>query len=253
MFDYCEGIECGPDAARVLIGCGMTPDECDWLPQEWRAGLFPLGPSREHFVGWRGLVLAAVSREPDPDYDYARKVRWAYDPEDAAAADWECGWQALVRVTRLLAHFYGLISSDRLLSPYPASRDQARLDVEPLLDGLVRSRRESGTPGESSPASGREGPTGLVRPAIADPERPVWDETARVLWFRGLECKRFKRPAPHQETILAAFQEDGWPDAIDDPLAPGKLVATVESLNDRLQHIKFGLNGVGTGVCWQPV
>ena len=71
--------------------------------------------------------------------------------------------------------------------------------------------------------------------------------------FRGRECKRFAKPAPNQEKVLAAFQEENWPDAIDDPLPFGKLATTVESLNDRLQHIKFTLNGAGTGVCWQPV
>ena len=82
---------------------------------------------------------------------------------------------------------------------------------------------------------------------------PVWDATARILRFRDAECKRFKRTAPDQEKLLAAFQEEEWPDAIDDPLPPGKLATTVESLNDRLQHIRFSLNGAGTGVCWHPV
>jgi hypothetical protein len=81
---------------------------------------------------------------------------------------------------------------------------------------------------------------------------PAWDATARRLRFRDKLCKAFKKPAPAQEKILAAFQEEGWPDAIDDPLDAGKLGRTVESLNDRLQHVKFTLNGAGTGVCWRP-
>jgi hypothetical protein len=81
-------------------------------------------------------------------------------------------------------------------------------------------------------------------------EVPRWDGTARLLRFRGEECKRFRKPARDQEKVLAAFQEEGWPDAIDDPLPSGKLARTVESLNDRLRHIKFSLNGTGTGVCW---
>jgi hypothetical protein len=101
---------------------------------------------------------------------------------------------------------------------------------------------------------------GLIPPA-ATPERveqparevPAWDETARCLRFRGVVCKRYKQPAPDQERVLATFQEDGWPDAVDDPLPPGKLVQTVESLNKRLAYIRFGLNGAGTGVCWRAV
>ncbi len=82
---------------------------------------------------------------------------------------------------------------------------------------------------------------------------PGWEATARRIMFRGQVAKQFKKPAPDQETILAAFQEDGWPDAIDAPLTSDKLARTVESLNDRLQHIKFRLNGAGTGVCWSAV
>ncbi len=83
-------------------------------------------------------------------------------------------------------------------------------------------------------------------------EVPAWEETARRLLFRGQVCKHFKKPAPDQETVITAFQEEGWPDAIDDPLQPGKLARTVESLNKRLRHIRFRLNGAGTGVCWHP-
>jgi len=43
------------------------------------------------------------------------------------------------------------------------------------------------------------------------------------------------------------FQEEEWPDAIDDPLRPGKLATTVESLNNRLQQIRFSLNGAVPG------
>ena len=32
--------------------------------------------------------------------------------------------------------------------------------------------------------------------------------------------KQFKVPSPTQESILAAFEEEGWPAAIDDPLPP---------------------------------
>ncbi len=33
--------------------------------------------------------------------------------------------------------------------------------------------------------------------------------------------KESRLPAPHQELILAALQEEGWPERLDDPL-PGK-------------------------------
>ncbi|MBP3959529.1 hypothetical protein J8F10_30155 [Gemmata sp. G18] len=92
-------------------------------------------------------------------------------------------------------------------------------------------------------------------PSEAPPpsEFPEWDDTERVLRFRGQECKRFKKTAPHQVKVLNAFQEEGWPNAISDPLPKGKLAKTIESLNMRLQHIKFSLNGAADGILWQPL
>jgi hypothetical protein len=96
-------------------------------------------------------------------------------------------------------------------------------------------------------------PTATKASAHASQDVPTWEATPRRLVYRGQVCKQFTKPAPNQERILAAFQEEEWPTGIDDPLPAGKLSATVESLNDRLQHIRFRLNGDGTGVCWSPV
>src|SRR5262249_44432444 len=54
-----------------------------------------------------------------------------------------------------------------------------------------------------------------------DARRPKWDADRRELWYGAVLCKRYRRPAPNQEKILAAFEEDGWPGRIDDPLDPG--------------------------------
>ena len=56
--------------------------------------------------------------------------------------------------------------------------------------------------------------------AAGENETPVWDAGCRELRLRGQIVKRFKVPSPIQESILAAFQEEGWPSAIDDPLPP---------------------------------
>ncbi len=97
-------------------------------------------------------------------------------------------------------------------------------------------------------------------------EAPRWDEQRRTLFVAGHKIKQFKQPAQSQELILIAFQEDGWPVRIDDPLPPlaGKdqhaikwrLRSTVENLN-RAQHgpirVRFLLDGTGQGVCWSIV
>jgi hypothetical protein len=48
--------------------------------------------------------------------------------------------------------------------------------------------------------------------------RPRWDQAARILWYRGRIVKCFGRPSPNVELIFAAFEEQGWPPCIDDPL-----------------------------------
>ena len=49
---------------------------------------------------------------------------------------------------------------------------------------------------------------------------PIWDPVVRELRLNSLLVKSYRRPAPNQERILNAFQEDDWPARIDDPLPP---------------------------------
>src|SRR5690606_33281778 len=51
-------------------------------------------------------------------------------------------------------------------------------------------------------------------------EMPCWHAETRELWIGDKLAKRFKRHAENQEIILNAFQEEGWPARIDDPLPP---------------------------------
>jgi len=90
---------------------------------------------------------------------------------------------------------------------------------------------------------------------------PEWD--ARLLELRLGEhiVKRLNRhPAPTQELILAVFEEEGWPEAIDDPLPTNhgvdtkrRLHHTVRNLN-RAQHphsIHFSVCDHGKSICWK--
>jgi hypothetical protein len=93
-------------------------------------------------------------------------------------------------------------------------------------------------------------------------ERPEWDGGRRELRVGGVMVKQFRQPAPSQETVLAAFQEEQWAPVIDDPL-PGRfdqdpklrLHDTVNNLNrhQRCQLIQFYRNGTGTGIGWRFV
>jgi len=48
--------------------------------------------------------------------------------------------------------------------------------------------------------------------------RPRWDGERCELWLGNVLVKRFRRPAPNQEAILAAFEELGWPRGSTTPL-----------------------------------
>jgi len=89
---------------------------------------------------------------------------------------------------------------------------------------------------------------------------PRWDQERRELRFNGTVVKQYFYASPNQEILLAAFQEEGWPRRIDDPLHP---IAERDS-RERLRNAIKGLNrgqarplilfsgdGTGCGVLWQ--
>lgn len=91
--------------------------------------------------------------------------------------------------------------------------------------------------------------------------KPDWNQDRRELTFRGLIVKSYLVPSPNQEHILNAFQEEGWPEFIHDPLPPAgemephrRLQATIKSLNRRQTNnlIRFRGNG-GDRVFWEEV
>lgn len=91
--------------------------------------------------------------------------------------------------------------------------------------------------------------------------RPRWDAARRELWFHDRLVKRFPLPAANQTAILDAFETDGWPPRIDDPL-PGdpaidamtRLHDTIKALNRNQKEIclRFRGDGSGEGVLWEP-
>ncbi len=95
---------------------------------------------------------------------------------------------------------------------------------------------------------------------VAGGPLPVWDPNRRQLRVNALIVKEFKVPAANQVLVLSAFQELGWPTAIDDPLPPRlgldrkrRLHDTINSLNrnQRRSLLKFRGKGNGKGVFWE--
>ena len=90
--------------------------------------------------------------------------------------------------------------------------------------------------------------------------QPSWDPCSRKLQYGDQLVKRFKWPAANQEAILCAFQEEGWPERIDDPLVPQpeqdskrRLADTIKCLNRKQvrELIHFRGDGTGEGVLWE--
>ena len=87
---------------------------------------------------------------------------------------------------------------------------------------------------------------------------PCWDVERRELRLGHEVVKRFRRPARNQEIILGAFQEDGWPPRIDNPLSDNGDTCAVDRLHEavrRLNHqerclLRFRSDGNGLGVQW---
>jgi hypothetical protein len=114
-----------------------------------------------------------------------------------------------------------------------------------------------------APFAARDDGTSLLPgPVAATVAVPRWDRDRQELRLGEALVKRFKVPAPNQEVILAAFEEEGWPVRIDDPLpvhpclaAKRRLHETITSLNrhQRLRLINFSGDGSGQGVRWEAV
>jgi hypothetical protein len=105
-------------------------------------------------------------------------------------------------------------------------------------------------------------PFSLAASSPSSAEIPHWDPELRVLRFGGAVVKRFRQPSPNQEALLAAFEESGWPERIDDPLHPHgepapkqRLHFTIWRLNRHQEQnlIRFLGDGTGEGISWARV
>ncbi len=133
-----------------------------------------------------------------------------------------------------------------------APPDLRQFTIETLTHAIALLR--AGALGESGCL------TLLNRWSLHGPPLPHWDEQRRILRVGQHAVKHFRRPSPNQEAILAAFEEEGWPRRIDDPLPPHgeqptkcRLHDTIKWLNRHHQPrlIRFFGDGTGEGVYWE--
>jgi len=123
--------------------------------------------------------------------------------------------------------------------------------------GEPRSRAESSESlSESAPQVEGEGAREDMLSSVASPK---WDSKLRELYMGDELVKRFRVPARNQETILTAFEEEGWPEHIDDPIPVTDNIDPHTRLHDAINRLngcqsnpllRFHGNGSGTGVSW---
>ena len=89
---------------------------------------------------------------------------------------------------------------------------------------------------------------------------PSWDNQRRVLHVGGRIVKKYRVPSLCQEAILAAFEEEGWPPAVDDPLSPLAELDPKRRLRDIIKGLNasqtncllhFRGDGTGTRILWE--
>jgi hypothetical protein len=75
-------------------------------------------------------------------------------------------------------------------------------------------------------------------------EKPRWDRASRELWFAGTVVRYFRRGARNQERLLDAFQGQGWPEQVADPLPRHPRLKAAGQLRDAVKHLNAGLAGM---------
>jgi hypothetical protein len=88
-----------------------------------------------------------------------------------------------------------------------------------------------------------------------------YDAALFELCVNGVVVKRLDIRATAQIQILTAFEEEGWPCRIDDPLRPNgseskaRLRAIIHCLNGHQKppRIHFFADGTGRGVRWELI
>ena len=117
---------------------------------------------------------------------------------------------------------------------------------QPLRDAIVAA-----LPAEDRPADG------LAATKTQREIRPSWNKQLGELRYRGKVIREVKAEAENLRSILDAFELDGWPDEIYDPLpaddASDRRRRAVATLNAGLDGIRFFSTGNGRRIGWKPV
>jgi hypothetical protein len=102
------------------------------------------------------------------------------------------------------------------------------------------------------------GESNCRRPVV----KPHWNSVRRELWLDDTLVKCFRVRAANQEIILSAFEEEGWPPHIDDPLPAANNIDPGTRLHDAIYRLnscqkstllRFRGNGNANGIFWEQL
>jgi hypothetical protein len=143
--------------------------------------------------------------------------------------------------------------------PHVASQHAASQHAASLkAAGLKAASAAAPRPGSGAPPSTPEPASNGAKDVFL---RPHWNSDLRVVTYNNQIVKQFKLPSPNQTAILAAFEEEGWPTRIDDPLPPRSDLDPKQRLHDAIRSINrnqrhrllcFRGDGTGRGIIWLP-
>jgi len=255
----------------------MTP----WHPG--RDGLLPIAQALEQFVKFEvgqlptavqyestspshlpGLALSGPGRGPVGRVEITR--RWlqangyAADAAELASRVAEIlarlrAWEATAR--RQVAWRAADLADPTSAEPIALLGEDARDEYEAVCDAATYTAdyvRQLAAMVSAKLAAKLVEPEPAAKPA--EPPKPRWNRATGELTFQGRVAKRIQNlaQAVNVVRILDAFEEEGWPERIDDPLPGGRdamrLKQAIQSLNRSSAGLRFLRDGTGEGIRW---
>ena len=130
--------------------------------------------------------------------------------------------------------------------------------VDQRLERIVLTARGAAVArGRGDPGQGLSGPH-----VVGELTVPFYDEDLRTLSYAGRLVKRLRQQADVQEIVLRAFQRQGWPRALKNPLPKGPTIPLETRLHYAIRglmnaqkdaRIRFFRNGTACTICWEAV
>jgi hypothetical protein len=168
------------------------------------------------------------------------------------------GWRDYVVFEQEMNMEIGRLRAKALAAQERLYHFKYQIDRFPQVEPAPEVRSGAGE-GSGPQEGGTDGALHEVAPAIPCEEeprsRPRWDEDRRTLYLGDQVVKKYNRAsAPNQLDVIEAFQNAGWPAAVDDPFGnTRKLNQTLRNLNKALAPgtIRFRQDGTGERVIWE--